>query len=281
MKQFNFWQDLVTWSAGLNNASSIPWVHSISYGSQGDYPTAVYQERLDAEFQKLGARGVSIIFASGDSGSGCESSNKGCACLMLPSYPATNPYVTSVGATRFLHNNTGPEGAVQAFGSGGGMSNVFPVQDYQVNATDAYWSEEANSTLLPPACSYNQSGRATPDVSALGDIEFQVYQHGKLVLVGGTSASSPSFAAVVTLLNDLRLNANKTTLGFLNPLIYQAAATTPDAFYDVVNGNNNNGAGCCGRGVKSGFTTAEGWDPATGVGTPNYAVLAELVSQLP
>jgi len=275
MKNFNFWDDLVTWYYELNNETSPPWVHSISYGSQGDYPSNDYQFRFDVELQKVGIRGVSIIFASGDSGSGCAKAS-GCGCSFNPSFPATTPHVTSVGATRFLEGNTGNEGAVVAFGSGGGFSYTYPLEDWQSAAVQEYLG--LNITF-PPTCAFNASGRATPDVSALGDVHFQVVNGGRTISVGGTSASSPTFAAVITLLNDIRLNAGKPTLGFLNPFIYQTASQNPDAFYDVVEGNNRV-LFCCKLGELGGFETAAGWDPATGVGTPNFAVLSQVVANL-
>jgi len=129
---------------------------------------------------------------------------------------------------------------------------------------------------MPEACAFNATGRATPDVSALGDIHFQVINGGSKIVVGGTSASSPSFSAILTLLNDIRLNNNKPTLGFVNPWIYQTAASNPNAFFDVTVGDNIV-AGCCRSAKLGGFECATGWDPVTGVGTPNYAVLSTLV----
>ena len=68
---------------------------------------------LDLEFKKLGARGISIIFASGDSGAGCD------FCIWAePSFPATCDSVTSVGATRFENGVGSAEMAVEEFGSG-------------------------------------------------------------------------------------------------------------------------------------------------------------------
>jgi len=52
----------------MDDEPNLPPVHSISYGSQGNYPSTTYRDRLNTEFQKLGTRGASIIFASGDSG---------------------------------------------------------------------------------------------------------------------------------------------------------------------------------------------------------------------
>jgi tripeptidyl-peptidase-1 len=84
--------------------------------------------------------------------------------------------------------------------------------------------------------------------------------------VSGTSASTPSVAGIFALLNDARMSAGKSPLGFLNPFIYK----NMDAFNDIKKGKNNGG------GLKSilpGFEATTGWDPVTGVGTPNYPKL--------
>jgi len=278
MKQFNVWNDLTTWTQEIDNETNPPFIHSVSYGSQGNYPSDSYRERLNQEFQKMGTRGLTIVFASGDSGAGCTDnglSNIGetCDCTFYPSFPATCPYVLTVGATKFLSGNSGPEGAVVAFKSGGGFSQYFPTGSYQTTAVSNYLS---SGVSMPEACAFNATGRATPDVSALGDIHFQVINGGSKIVVGGTSASSPSFSAILTLLNDIRLNNNKPTLGFVNPWIYQTAASNPNAFFDVTVGDNIV-AGCCRSAKLGGFECATGWDPVTGVGTPNYAVLSTLV----
>jgi len=282
MAAFNFWTDLTTWAKNLNNETTLPFIHSISYGAQGDDPSKTYQNNLDLQFAKLGARGVSIVFASGDSGSGCGGGGydgpDACACQFYPSFPATSPHVTSVGATRFITANSGPEGAVFEFKSGGGFSRGdFPLQSFQTTQVQAYF---AQSIKFPPSCAYNASERGTPDVSALGDVYFQVIQGGQDVPVGGTSASSPTFSAIFTLLNDLRFNNGKSSLGYLNPLIYTIAAQNAGAFFDVIDGNNEC-PGCCGAGQLGGFLCSVGWDPVSGVGTPNYEELAKVVLTLP
>jgi tripeptidyl-peptidase-1 len=275
LKSFNFWQDLTTWLNELNSEATIPWVHSVSYGSQGDYPSVSYRDRLNLEFQKVGTRGASIIIASGDNGAGCETgageANRLCDCTFYPSFPATCPYITSVGATAFITGNTGPEEAVSLFKSGGGFSQVFSIPDYQAAAVAGYLS---SGVSLPESCSFNASGRATPDVGALGDEYFQVVNGGRTISVGGTSASTPTFSGIVTLLNDIRLNNGKTTLGFLNPFLY--SITTDGAFFDVTEGDNKS-TRCCLSASNDGFNCAPGWDPVTGLGTPNFAVLSTLV----
>jgi tripeptidyl-peptidase-1 len=75
---------------------------------------------------------------------------------------------------------------------------------------------------------YNASGRGYPDVAALGQNIF-LYSNGEPSFVGGTSASAPIFSSIITLINEKRLAAGKSTVGFLNPTLYQ----NPDAFNDV------------------------------------------------
>lgn len=126
---------------------------------------------------------MSIIFASGDSGTGCD------LCVRFQaSFPATCPFVTSVGATQFIAGSSGPESAVSQFGSGGGFSKVrlgpvrivtdsaqtFKTPPYQEGITETY----LNSTKdLPPFFYYDKTGRGTPDVAALG-IGFAVVVDG-------------------------------------------------------------------------------------------------------
>jgi tripeptidyl-peptidase I len=276
MKQFDFYTDLTRWLQELSNETNPPFLHTVSYGSQGDYPSVAYMQSSDTEYQKLGVQGLTIIFASGDSGAECED-----RCTVLyPSYPAVSVYVTAVGATRFLSGNTGPEGSVLAFKSGGGfMDGTYPtLPSYQTTAVNTYMKQDIP---FPPTNIFNPGMRANPDFGALGAEEFQVIVDGRVEVVGGTSASAPSFGAVVTMLNDIRLSNGQPTLGFLNTLFYQLAESNPgQAFFDVTSGNNKNGcvSGNCGANYIDGYMCAPGWDPVTGYGTPNYAVLSTLVA---
>ncbi|KAJ7710689.1 peptidase S8/S53 domain-containing protein, partial [Mycena rosella] len=80
-------------------------------------------------------------------------------------------------------------------------------------------------------------------------------------LVEGTSAASPISASIFALVNDKLIAAGKPVLGFLNPFLYSAAGRA--AFADVTYGTN---PGC----NTDGFSASTGWDPVTGLGTPNY-----------
>ena len=188
--------------------------------------------------------------------------------VLWPSWPASSPYVTAVGATRFQGHKVGnPEMASDQFGSGGGFSKQFDQTNAQWQAAAvAKYLKTVEPSTLPPAGSFPPMGRATPDVSALGE-GYQVVVGGHVTSVGGTSASSPAFSSMVSLLNEARLNAGKKPMGLLNPFLYQ----NEDAFTDVTAGSNKVGRG--GQPLPYGWNCSAGWDPATGLGTPQFAKL--------
>jgi len=201
-----------------------------------------------------------VLFSSGDAGVGagnCSSNDGKNKVIFLPAFPASCPFVTTVGGTTGLS----PEQAV-AF-SGGGFSNYFSQPSYQSQAVTTFLGTLGNGTY---AGLYNPSGRAYPDVAAHG-VNFQVVVGDKIYSVGGTSASSPAFASVISLLNDALLAAGRSPLGFLNPWLYSKASP---GLNDIVGGTNPG----CGT---DGFTAVKGWDPVTGLGTPNFGLLKDLV----
>ena len=160
---------------------------------------------------------------------------------LWPSWPASSPWVTAVGATRFVGQEVGnDEMATDQFGSGGGFSKQFDQTNaaWQADATAKYLSTVDPSTL-PPAEAYPAKGRGTPDVAALGE-GYQVVVGGHVTAVGGTSASSPAFAGMMSLINEARLSAGKPAMGFLNPFLYKNAET---GFTDVTLGSNKIGRG--------------------------------------
>ncbi|PIL32648.1 hypothetical protein GSI_05352 [Ganoderma sinense ZZ0214-1] len=213
-------------------------------------------------YAQLGARGTSVLFASGDGGVAGSRFSNTCNAdgSFVPTFPSGCPFLTSVGSTQ----GNSPETAAQF--SSGGFSNVFARPDYQSAAVESY----LNTLGSTNAGLFNTSGRAYPDVSTQG-VSFAVNIAGEFEAVSGTSASSPTFASVVALLNDQRLNAGKTPLGFLNPLLYSTAAA---AFNDITSGSN---PGC----NTTGFPTETGWDPVTGLGTPDFNKLLSAVMAAP
>jgi tripeptidyl-peptidase I len=63
-------------------------------------------------------------------------------------------------------------------------------------------------------------GRGYPDVSAVGD-NIVIFNAGAPTLIGGTSASAPIFASILTQINEERIAAGKSIIDFVNPtLVY-------------------------------------------------------------
>jgi len=200
---------------------------------------------------------------------------------LYPSWPASSPWVTAVGGTRFVGETAyGEEMATTSFGSGGGFSMLFNQTDapWQADLVAAYVKLGPTLPKFPASASFNAFGRATPDVAALGE-GFQVYVNGTVRSIGGTSASAPSFAGMVALLNEARFKAKKPPMGFLNPFLY----SRPDMFCDVVKGDNAMSRSFVGSyNTPVGYAAAPGWDASTGLGTPHFdKMLAEAMQVAP
>ncbi|OAA56920.1 Peptidase S8/S53, subtilisin/kexin/sedolisin [Cordyceps fumosorosea ARSEF 2679] len=195
--------------------ADMPSVLSISYGVNEQLLSRDYARHSCDLFGQLAARGVSVVVASGDFGPGmsCQSNDGSGAPRFLPAFPATCPYVTAVGAT------TGVAAAESAMElSGGGFSEYFERPKWQAAAVEGYLAKHgAQRKGL-----YNEKGRGIPDVAALGQ-NYQIYNHGKVESADGTrSASAPVVAAMVAVINSLRAEKGRPTLGLLNPWLYQA-----------------------------------------------------------
>ncbi|THH00166.1 hypothetical protein EW145_g7124 [Phellinidium pouzarii] len=227
-----------------------PFVLTTSYGFNEEDISPSLASVLCNAYAQLGTRGTSILFASGDGGvSGSQSQD---CTEFVPTFPSSCPFLTSVGATAGITETA-------ADLSAGGFSNVFGIPSYQASAVSSYLSElgSTNDGL------FNTTGRAYPDVSAQGEnVLIAINDGGELVQ--GTSCSSPIFASVIALLNDRLIAAGKSPLGFLNPFLYSSVGA--NALNDVTSGSNPG----CGT---NGFPATTGWDPVTGLGTPDFAKL--------
>ena len=252
-------EDFLSWITLQVNTTDSPWVHSISYGDEESTIPQSYIDRVNTEFQKFGVSGRTVLFASGDGGVECKG-GPAFGKKYHPNWPASSPYITSVGGTSNIET-------VWTMG-GGGFSNKQAMPDYQKEAVQKYLA----SSAAPPTKYFNESGRAYPDVSAFA-VNFVIYYLEVEFSVDGTSCATPTFAGVVSLLNDIRLNSNKPTLGFINPLLY--SVLKGQGFFDVTKGNNRGTTTSC----DDGFKATEGWDPASGWGQPNFGLLKNLVLQ--
>ncbi|XP_043381838.1 tripeptidyl-peptidase 1 isoform X1 [Chelonia mydas] len=204
---------------------------------------------------------------AGDEGAGCRKLAGG-KHTFRPSFPASSPYVTTVGGTAFK-NPFQVTWEVTDYISGGGFSNVFPMPDYQAAAVRSFLH---SAPKLPPRSYYNSSGRAYPDLAALSDNYWVVTNRIPQPWVSGTSASTPVVGGIVALINDRRLQKGLPPLGFLNPALYKLQEKGPStALYDVTMGCH---LSCLDAAVEGqGFCAGPSWDPVTGWGTPNFPQL--------
>ncbi|KAH8980541.1 subtilisin-like protein [Lactarius akahatsu] len=229
------------WVYYVLDLEDIPQTISTSYG---DYETSLppeYADTLCDLFAQLGARGASVIFASGNDGVG-----KG-DCLVqgasgvhfIPGFPASCPFVTSVGGTMDIPESAAPF-------SGGGFSNYFSQPPYQSVAVPAFLRQLGDKY----DGYYNAEGRGFPDISAQA-VNFFIIDNNESYSVEGTSCSAPTVAGIISLLNDYLLATNRRPLGFLNPWLYGIGI---DGLNDITSGSNPG----CGT---DGFMAIVGWDP--------------------
>jgi subtilase family serine protease len=242
----------------------VPDVISLSFGGCAlaeNRGAPAYTAVINAVLAMTALAGVSSFVAAGDAGSTtCGTSVPGTTL----SYPAVSPFVTAVGGTRLTlgAGNTRVAEVVwndSVFGvngaGGGGVARRQPRPAYQDGANP-------------------QNHRAVPDVSALADIVpgWPDVISSRLQSVGGTSGSTPFVAVATALVAASERNAGRPRVGLANGWLYQAAkdqaakTTAPPAFFDVTQGSNDlAGVGCCQASV--------GYDPASGLGVPNWATL--------
>ena len=248
-------EPFLQWMLDVGNTSYVPLVHSVSYGDDEVSLSSVYMKRINVEFMKLGLRGVTILFSSGDDGAGCKKNR------FNPSFPVSSPYVTGVGGTGFNNPfSIGHEFSYEI--SGGGFSNIFEQPAYQAAQVANY----LNSSIVPPQQYFNKTGRAYPDISAICRHFWIVNNRIPVAGVMGTSASTPTVAGIISMLNEQRLQNDLPSMGFINPFLYK----NPQALYDVTTGYNE---GCLPH--DKGFYATTGYDPVSGNGTPNYPELVK------
>ena len=224
-----------------------PSVVSISWGSAESNWTPQAMQQFDGAFQDAAALGVTICCAAGDNGSS-DGVNDGRAHV---DFPASSPHALACGGTKLVASgnsitsevvwNEGPDSA-----TGGGISDVFDLPSWQRNA---HVPHSANPG--------GRVGRGVPDVAGDADPAsgYQVRVDGQDFVIGGTSAVAPLWAGLIALLNQ-RLGHS---VGYLNPLLYGSAAA---ALRSITSGDNGQ------------YKAGPGWDPCTGLGTPDGVKLA-------
>lgn len=263
----------LVWVNWLLNQRSIPRIISTSYGDDEQTIPQSYAERVCRQFAQVGARGTTLFFSSGDHGVGgtntCYTNDGKNKYQFMPSFPASCPYVTAVGATMnfepeesaYRPSRNTSAGFRDLYSSGSGFSNYFSRPWYQDKVVPGY-VESLGDTYEGL---YNKTGRGYPDLSAQG-LYFAYFWNGTEGVISGTSASCPLTAGIFSLVNDALLASGKPALGFLNPWLYKKGYK---GLTDVKKGFSY---GC----NVQGFPVTEGWDPVTGFGTPDFPKLVKL-----
>jgi len=234
----------------VNDLPTQPQLHqlSISLGAcEQDLSSS--QKTTDSQyFASIAAGGVSILVSSGDNGS-----NNLCTSGTGVSYFASDPSVTAVGGTKLTLTSTGTvstetawacTGTCSTGGSGGGISGFFSRPSWQVG------------TGVPTGTT-----RLVPDVALDADPNtgYYVKVNGVTQQIGGTSASAPTWAGFIALINERRAANSLASLGFLNSRVYPLLGTSN--FRDITSGGN--GA----------YTAGTGYDLVTGIGVPVVSTL--------
>jgi kumamolisin len=254
------------------HATPSPTAISISWGQREDAWTAQARTALDQAFVDAVALGATVTVAAGDNGSsdraGTDSAgidNTGIdsagALTTDVDFPASSPHALACGGTRLDADpatgtvasetvwNDGPGGGA----TGGGVSDVFGVPDWQANVD-------------VPSVS-GGSGRGVPDVAGNADPQtgYRVRVDGTDMVIGGTSAVAPLWAALLTRV----AQASGSRLGLAQPTLYGTVApgAAPPGFRDVTSGN------------KGAYHAGPGWDACTGLGVPVGSALLGLLKQ--
>ncbi|HEY7212307.1 MAG TPA: S53 family peptidase [Bryobacteraceae bacterium] len=247
-------------SDAVHDAARKPSVVSISWGAPEDSWTEQSRTAMNAALQDAAALGVTVTAAAGDNGS-TDGAGDG---KLHVDFPASSPYALACGGTTLkgsgstvssetVWNETASgEGA-----TGGGISTAFPLPSYQ------------NAAQVPAQPQTNFAGRGVPDISGNADpaTGYNVLVNGQNIVVGGTSAVAPLWAALVALLNQ----QTGSSLGFLQPKLYALAASN---FRDITEGSNDDS----GLGY---YKAGSGWDPCTGLGSPNGTALLDALNTNP
>jgi kumamolisin len=243
-----------------NNASSGS-VVSISLGAAEDQIDASDRVAIEKSIQILTqVEHMTVFVASGDCGAFTDRVYRN----LSVSFPASDPWSTSVGGTELSvdgsgrrtgevvwSNGSNPFSCKNRWGSGGGLSRVYSRPNWQ----DSYGVNNQ----------YSSGSREIPDISAAA-FDLAVYFNGQWGAVGGTSAASPIWAAGLSLVNEgLIKQLGKYAY---SPRMFYLAADKNNSmhpYYDVTRGNNLY------------YPATPGWDYPTGLGTPNLADFYQII----
>lgn len=220
---------------------------------------------VNMAFQDAAMQQITVCCASGDNGTDSKMGDK----RAHVQYPASDPWVLCVGGTTIgnIHGNSFDEyvwndifNGGHAGATGGGVSGHFPKPSYQDNAG------------VPPSLKNGFAGRGVPDVAANASPNSGIPMiiGGKPDVAVGTSASTPLWAGLITVINAALGNP----VGFINPHIYKIGS---GVFRDIKGSEGPKDNGLAGA---PGYPAKPGWDACTGWGSPNGGKLLKAFQKL-
>ena len=280
-------------------------VLSITYGNcEQDLGTAEINT-LTSLFLQANTQGMTVLAASGDQGAAdCENSGATTASQGLAvDVPAAIPYVTGLGGTEFSEGSGTYWSSTNDANSGSALSYIPEIawndtsEDDELSATGGGKSTVFTKPTWQTGNGVPYDGaRDVPDLAFAASPDhdgFLICSAGSCVngfrmtnedlnVIGGTSASAPSFAAVVALLNQQTGDRQ----GNINVALYALASISTNAFHDITSGNNivpcEQGSPDCPGGGKMGYSTGKGYDLVTGLGSVDaYNLLREWSTYTP
>ena len=226
---------------------------SFSWGSPESGVVNSTLSSFNLDLQGATDEGISVFAASGDYGAYDQTN------ALTVNFPASSPYVTAVGGTSLYESNgvfsQSAWGGIlngKSYGSGGGYSSYF---------SRPYWQ-------TAPSINSSITQRGVPDVALDADNNTGVLiiSEGKSFKVGGTSIATPMWAAIGSLIDQY----NGREMGLLNPMFYEISRTGDygKVFTQITSGGNGY------------YSAHSGWNPVTGLGTPNVSELLNISAQI-
>ncbi len=230
-----------------------PRVLSISWGSAEKFWAESDRNIVQSAFADAKKKGITIVAAAGDS-LATAGLLDGKAHVL---FPASSPLVLACGGTQITLNKSGAIADeavwnVGTAGTGGGISDIFEIPDYQQNAA------------IPVSDNDGKVRRGVPDISAAAAESpgYRIVLNGAPMVLPGTSCVAPLWAALIAMANAKR----GLPLGFIHAHLYANRTMCRQ----VIEGNNQmNGKG---------YFAGPGWNACTGLGVPNGSTVDQLAS---
>ena len=223
-----------------------PGVVSMSFGSgEGNWTASV-----DAAFS---VKNMSYLAATGDSGAGV-------------SWPAVSPYVLAVGGTSLTYSGSGTRYEESWSGTGGGTSQYTATPSYQTNTSVPSLGFVNHRTVADVAFNANPSTGQYVAIIPPGSTTTN------WVSAGGTSLSTPQWAGLIAITNATRALQARLPMGQPHAVLYGQLGSVPGTyaatFADITKGSDGSCNTCTAR---------VGYDPLSGLGTPNSGSLNQCV----